>query len=136
MSDTKIILDLLQELKNDQKEHGKITQSQAGELVRLTVCLENLELDTGDIKKDISEIKTDVAYHIHRTDILEQLHLDNQKRIEKLEKEAHDEQARLQKLEEPGKAKAWLRENYLTTTGIVIAGLTVASMLLRLFGLI
>jgi hypothetical protein len=44
-----------------------------------------MKKDIEEIKVDISEIKLDLREHMRRTDILEDLHQDNQKRIALLE---------------------------------------------------
>lgn len=60
-----IILDLLKEVRMEQKDHSK--------------SLNNME-------KDICRNADDLKDHMKRTDILEKLHKDNQDRIRVLEK--------------------------------------------------
>ena len=68
MSEQDIILRLLQEVREDQREHSK-------ELAKQSVSL--LKLET-TVDKNTEDLK----YHIRRTDILEDLHRDNQRKIE------------------------------------------------------
>jgi hypothetical protein len=115
--DLKIILDLLQEVREDQKEHGK-------ELSKQSVYLENMDADVKELKASVNINTADIAHHIRRTDILEDLHKDNQARIVSGE-------ARLEKLEEPVKAKAWFKKHMIAISAIITALVSIAAMLLN-----
>ena len=64
MSDNKIMLDLLKEVRDEQKEQGK--------------SLVQMQTDTARNADSLEE-------HMRRTDALELLHKDNEERIEALE---------------------------------------------------
>ena len=84
MDDNKMIYDLLKEVREDQKKQGDELQEQS---------------------KCLLIVQGDLKYHIRRTDILEDLHKDNQKKIELSEK-------RIDKLEAPNKASKYLTEKW------------------------
>lgn len=65
------LFELMQEIREEQKEQGKT-------LTKLEVTFAKME---GSVEKNTE----DLEYHIKRTDILEELHRDNAKRIERLE---------------------------------------------------
>lgn len=50
--------------------------------------ISEIKVDIKDVKSDIGEIKLDVNHHILRTDLLEELGLENKKKIDALEKDA------------------------------------------------
>ena len=125
--DSKVIYGLLKEMREDQKTHGEKLAKHGEELAKQSICLKNLEEDVKDIKQDVSENKEDVAYHIKRTDILEALHKDNQEKIKYSD-------IRIKKLEEPVKAKAWIKKNYLTISSIIITTLSIVSLVTKFFG--
>mgnify|MGYP001564770652 FL=1 len=102
-----IILDLLKEVREDQKEHGK-------ELSKQSAYLENMDIDVKELKANVSRNTEDIAHHIRRTDMLEALHKDNQISIEQGAK-------RISKLEEPGKAIAWFKKHLVVVTGVIAA---------------
>jgi predicted transcriptional regulator len=65
------LYDLVKEIREEQKEQSKTMSQLEVSFVRMESLVET---NTEDLK-----------YHIKRTDILEDLHKDNAKRIEKLE---------------------------------------------------
>lgn len=110
-----ILLDLLKEVREDQKEHGK-------ELSKQSAYLEGMDADVKELKSTVSKNTEDIAHHIRRTDILEKLHKDNQAKIAQGER-------RLDKLEEPGKAIEWLKKHIIAISGVIAA---IASILVFL----
>ena len=110
--DLKIILDLLKEVREDQKEHSK-------ELYKQSAYLQSMDSDVKELKITVSKNTEDIAHHIRRTDLLQELHSENQERIEKSE-------ARLEKLEEPVKAKEWIKNH---AVAIITAAAAIASII-------
>lgn len=106
-TETELLLELLREVREEQKQHGK-------ELVKQSTYLEGMDSDIKELKPVVQKNTEDISHHIRRTDLLEDLHRDNQKRIELSE-------LRLQKLEEPVKAKAWLKKHIVAITGVIAA---------------
>ena len=104
-TEMEILLDLLKEVREDQKNHGK-------ELAKQSAYLENMDSDVKELKASVRQNTDDIAHHIKRTDMLEELHKDNQRKIELGE-------ARLEKLEEPIKAKAWIKAHIVAILGVV-----------------
>ena len=93
MDENKMIYDLLKEVRENQKKHGEELQEQS---------------------KCLVSVQHDLKYHIKRTDLLEDLHKDNQSKIEQGQK-------RLDKLEEPGKVSQYLSKKWkFWTIGIVL----------------
>jgi glutamate synthase domain-containing protein 1 len=125
MADNKLIYDLLKEMREDQKQQGEKQSEQGEELVKQRVCLDNVRKDIKKIQEDVAENKEDWRTHMKRTDVLEQLHKDNQKRIEELEVQSKKKDERIRKLERPVIAKAWLKENvkWVLTISALGAGL-------------
>ncbi len=118
--DLKIVFDLLKEVREDQKEHGK-------ELAKQSADLQNLKSDVSDLKVNVSKNTDDVAHHIRRTDLLQTLHDENQKKVE-------DHNLRLEKLEEPVKAKAWIKQHIVSISAIATALASIAAFLIEKFG--
>ena len=114
MKEEDLIIKLLEEVRVDQKEHTK-------ELTKQSISLVSLE---STVKKNTE----DLIYHIRRTDMLEELHKDNSKKIQKNEK-------RIMTLEEPQKAAEYLKKNWKFYTGAIIAILTILSGIAKLIGL-
>jgi hypothetical protein len=112
-----IILDLLKEVREDQKEHGK-------ELSKQSAYLTSMDADIKEMKPIVSKNTDDIFYHIRRTDLLEQLHKDNQKKI------ALSEQ-RIAKLEEPVKAKEWLKKHIIAVSAVITAIISIVAALLK-----
>ena len=125
MADNKIIYDLLKEMREDQKHQGKKQVEQGEELVKQRVCLDNVQGNIKKIHQDVAENKEDWRTHMKRTDVLEQLHQDNQRRIDELEVKSKKKDERISKLEKPAIAKAWLKENlkWILTVSVLGAGL-------------
>lgn len=115
-----IILDLLKEVREDQKEHGK-------ELNKQSAYLQTMDADIKEIKPVVAKNTEDIAYHIRRTDLLQDLHIDNQKRIEMSEQ-------RIEKLEVPVKAKEWVKNHLVTISAVVTALASMAAFLIEKFG--
>jgi len=113
--DMKILFDLLKEVREDQKNHGR-------ELSKQSAYLENLDSDVKELKVSVLQNTEDISHHIRRTDILQELHKDNQKRI------ANSEE-RLDKLEEPVKARKWLKKNTKSVKVILSIVLITVSIL-------
>lgn len=126
MADTKIILDLLKEVREDQKKHGT-------ELAKQSVYLEKMESDVSELKATVSRNTDDIAHHIRRTDLLQEMHNDNQAAIKKNAAEIAASVARLDKLEEPVKAKAWIKTHLVTISAVVTALASVAAFLIEKF---
>jgi hypothetical protein len=99
MSDDKIMYDLLKEVRNDQKRQHLESVAQG---------------------KCLVEIKGDLKYHIKRTDILEDLHNDNQAGITK-------NSERIQKLELPGKSRAYLAKWWKAITSVIIVAIAIGT---------
>jgi phage terminase large subunit-like protein len=115
--DYKILLDLLKEVREDQKSHGK-------ELAKQSAYLEDVDSNVKDLKVTVAKNTDDIFHHIRRTDLLEALHKDNQKKIEQTE-------MRVSALEEPVKAKEWLKKHIVAISGVVAAIATVLAFILR-----
>lgn len=112
-----ILLDLLKEVREDQKAHGK-------ELSKQSAYLENMDTDVRELKSSVSKNTEDIAHHIRRTDILEKLHLDNQAKIAQGE-------IRINKLEEPGKAISWLKKHLIAITGVIATIVSILAFFLN-----
>jgi len=112
-----ILLDLLKEVREDQKEHGK-------ELSKQSAYLENMDVDVKELKTSVFKNTEDIAHHIRRTDLLQALHKENQTKIIQSEQ-------RISKLEEPGKAIAWLRKHLIAITGVIAAIATILALFLN-----
>jgi len=125
--DLKIVFELLKEVREDQKKHGI-------ELAKQTADLDNLKQDVSELKEDVSRNTEDVAHHIRRTDLLQELHKDNQQAIEKNELKIVESEARLDKLEEPVKAKEWIKSHIVTISAVVTALASIAAFLIEKFG--
>jgi hypothetical protein len=115
--DLKIVFELLKEVREDQKKHGT-------ELAKQSAYLENMDSDVKQLKGEVAQNTKDLAHHIKRTDILETLHRDNQKKIELSE-------TRLENLEEPVKAKEWLKKHVVTIVSVVTAIASIVALILE-----
>ena len=135
MKNEDLLLELLKEVREDQKDHGKTLSKQSEELVRQSACLDSVQKDMKEVKVDLSKNTADVAEHVRRSNLLEDLHKDNEKRLMKLEDESKKKDERLEKLEAPEKAKAWLKKNYLAAGSIIISILSIITMLAKIIGL-
>ena len=111
-----MLFELLTEVREDQKEQGKL-------LAKQSVYLENMDSDVKELKQTVSRNTEDIAHHIKRTDLLQDLHRDNQAKIEKSEE-------RLNALEEPVKAKEWIKKHMVTITSVLAAIVSVAALIL------
>lgn len=116
-SELDLLLDLLKEVREDQKQHGK-------ELSKQSVYLETMDADVKELKTTVSKNTDDIAHHIRRTDILEALHKDNQAKIERSEE-------RLDKLEEPVKAKAWVKAHIVSIISVLTAIASIVALILE-----
>jgi chromosome segregation ATPase len=125
--DLKIVFELLKEVREDQKKHGI-------ELAKQTADLDNLKQDVRELKTDVSQNTDDLAHHIRRTDLLQELHRDNQDAIQKSEQKIEENEARLDKLEEPVKAKEWIKTHIVTISAVVTALASIAAFLIEKFG--
>lgn len=123
--DEKMLYDLLKEVRDDQKKHGEILGKHGEELAKQSVCMKNVQKDVGEMKKTVAKNTEDVEKHIYRTDMLEELHKDNQTRISQNEE-------RIIKLEEPVKAKQWFKENLKWV--LTVAALS-ATLITKIMGL-
>lgn len=115
--DLKMLYDLLQEVREDQKQHSR-------ELYKQSAYLENMDSDVKELKTTVGRNTEDIAHHIRRTDILQDLHKDNQRKIEMSE-------ARIDKLEEPIKAKEWVKKNVIAISAIITTLISIAALLLN-----
>ena len=102
-----MIYELLKEVREDQKKQG-------GELQEQSKCLVG--------------VQSDLKYHIRRTDILEDLHKDNQIKIEQGKK-------RLDKLEEPSKVSKYLSEKWKYWTAGVLLLSAIIGLAIKIKGL-
>ena len=132
MKNEELLLELLKEVRDDTKGNGEKLSKQGEELARQSTCLESLEEDMKEVRTDLSKNTADVAEHVRRSNLLEVLHMDNQKRIETLETDVKKKDDRIKKLERPEIAKAWVRENLKWL--LTISGLT-TSLVTKLLGL-
>lgn len=112
-----ILIDLLKEVREDQKQHSK-------ELAKQSAYLEGMDVDVKELKVTVSKNTEDISYHIMRTDLLEELHKDNQARIAQGER-------RIEKLEEPGKSLTWLKKNIIAVSTVVAAIASILAFLLK-----
>jgi len=115
--DIQIMLDLLKEMREDQKNQGN-------EISKHGVYLERLDSDVQEMKVTVSKNTEDVAEHMRRTDLLEKLHRDNQARIELNER-------RLDSLEEPVKARAFLKKHAFAIVSFLAALASVVALVLE-----
>lgn len=118
--DLKIVFDLLKEVREDQKQHGI-------ELAKQSTYLEKMDSDVKDLKTTVFKNTEDIAHHIKRTDILEKLHKDNESKIEQ-------DQKRLNALEEPVKAKAWIKKNFINLASLLTAFSSLLALITKLKG--
>lgn len=116
-SELDLLLGLLKEVREDQKQHGK-------ELSKQSVYLETMDADVKELKNTVGRNTEDIAEHIRRTDLLEKLHRDNQFKIESSEK-------RLDKLEEPKKAMAWVKAHLISLLAILASIATIVANILK-----
>lgn len=137
--DNKTIYDLLKEMREDQKEHGKSIQESEKVLVKQSEQLGAVQKDIEQMKIDVADNKDGLLEHMRRTDILEKLHenaqklhIDNAKKIYELEKLHIDNSKRIEKLEEPQKAKDWLKKNYLNVVSIITATASILALFTKL----
>ena len=126
--DYKMIYDLLKELRGDVKDVKNEQKNHGEELVRQSLCLNNLE-------KDVHRNTNNVELHMKRTDaveeslsLLRELHQDNQKKIIGSATKIDHNKERIDSLEEPGKVRGLLKKYYLGIVGIIsaMAGTTYA----------
>ena len=117
--DLKIIFELLKEVREDQKQQGQ-------ELAKQGANIQNMAADVCELKTSVSKNTEDIAHHIKRTDLLQELHKENQEAIKNSE-------ARLDKLEEPVKAKEWIKNHVVTISAIVTALASIAAFLIEKF---
>jgi gas vesicle protein len=125
--DLKIVFELLKEVREDQKKHGI-------ELAKQSTLLDNVEGDLKELKTTVSRNTDDIAHHIRRTDLLQELHKDNENAIAKNAEQIEESAARLDKLEEPVKAKEWVKNNIITISAVVTALASIAAFLFEKFG--
>lgn len=111
MSD-KLMLDLLKEVRVDQKKQGE-------EQTKQGVCLNILQKDCSEMKTTIAKNTANLAEHMSRT--------------VRLEEKDEDKQERLEKLEEGPKAKAWFKKNIKNLLIILGAAATVISKIAGLW---
>ena len=126
--DQKILFDLLKEVREDQKEHGK-------ELAKQSAYLVSMDSDVKELKETVFVNTKDIAHHISRTDGLQTLHEDNKKRIDQADQMITMVQSRIDKLEEPKKALAWVKAHLVTIASILTAILSLAALVATLKGL-
>ncbi len=124
--DLKIVFELLKEVREDQKKHGI-------ELAKQTADLDNLKQDVGELKATVNRNTDDIAHHIRRTDLLQEMHKDNQEAIQENTAKIELGEARLDKLEEPVKAKEWVKSHIVTISAVVTALASVAAFLIEKF---
>lgn len=133
----KIIYDLLKEVRKKQDEAAK-------ELVQQSTCLGNLELDTKDMKKDIADLKDDMAHHIARTDgvehmvtILKDLHEDNKDKIEVLEKALKNETSIITELKNEhlvnNRVKSYFKKNIIWILSVISALIGIGTKIIGLW---
>jgi len=143
--DTKTIYDLLKEVRDDQKEHNKEAQETREALVKQGVSIENIKSDISEMKVVASRNTDNIEEHMQRTyqvevgqekmfTELERLHVDNLKRIEELQLAYVNVKERVNKLEEPQKAKAWLKKNYLAIASILTATGSLVALASKVLG--
>lgn len=119
--DYKIIYELLKEVRKSQQEQGE-------KIVKQGVSLENVEKLLDDLKKITDENTENVAYHIHRTDLLEREH-------SKVMDVLNSVCKRVDVLEEPIKAKAWFKRKYVSIISVVTAILSLIALVSRILGM-
>ena len=127
MPDLKIVFELLKEVREDQKQQGV-------ELAKQSVCLENLDTNVKELKVTVNKNTDDIAHHIRRTDLLQELHQDNQDKIQESVVEIDASKIRLDKLEEPVKARAWIKTHLVTISAVLTALVSIAAFLIEKFG--
>lgn len=125
--DLKIVFELLKEVREDQKKHGI-------ELAKQTADLNNLKQDVSELKTTVNKNTDDIAHHIRRTDLLQELHRDNQEAIKENADNIEKSVVRLDKLEEPVKAKEWIKTHMVTISAVVTALASIAAFLIEKFG--
>lgn len=118
----KIILDLLQEVRREQKKDSE-------KILKTDLCVNHIKSNVSELKKDLSKVKEEtivntahMGEHMTRTEVAEKnlellknLYKDNQKRIISLENK--------NKIDE--KIKHWFKDNlkYWLTIGVLMVGL-------------
>lgn len=116
-----MVIDLLKEVRDEQREQGK--------------CLSRMEAD-------VSRNTDDMVKHIENNVLLKALHEDNQRRIVKNEEFIQGNQAegklgisaRVGKLEAPAKAKEYFRSKYMKWAGVISITVGIGAGLGKIFG--
>lgn len=104
--------DFRKEVRQSHKETGeKLTKLESETSERLTKI---------EATNDAQNVQ--LAEHMRRTDILEDLHRDNEKRIVKLE--------------EPGKVRKWMSDNIITVAKVAGAIMTIGGFIVWFFELL
>lgn len=116
-NEMEILLGLLKEVREDQKQHGQ-------ELAKQSAYLEGMDFDVKELKSTVSKNTEDIAHHIRRTDVLEKLHRDNERRLSVNER-------KIERLEEPGKALSWLKKHLIAISGVVAAIISILAYFLQ-----
>jgi hypothetical protein len=126
MEDTRIIYDLLQEVRSEQKKHFEEITNQ------------NLILVS--IQKDVSKNTVDLGEHMRRTDLLEQqtdiLRQSTDDKFLKLNDKLEVAEGKIQQLEWPSKVKEFLFSKYMKFGGAIALAVGLVYEVLRIFKVI
>jgi hypothetical protein len=114
MSDIKIILDLVKDIREESKEVRSELKGINSALTSQALDIVKIQSNVGQIQSDISRNTDDLCLHMKRTKILEE----NQ--------EQH--RFRIEKLEEPGKLKKILWTKFTNKSKVVITILTIIAL--------
>ena len=118
--DNKMVMELLKEMRQEQIKQGNCLSAQV-------VCISNIEKNV-DINTKNLEKHMDRTRAVERNnEILTELHLSNQIRIEKNE-------TRIEKLEIPVKVREYISKRWVKISATVIGVLTIVSLTTKILG--
>lgn len=140
----KIIYDLLKEMRADQKEQIRQLSSHGEELIHQKTSIEKIQSDSSEMKSDVRDLKDNMAEHMRRTDgveqmvvILQELHTDNQKRIEELEEDSKKKDEIIRELKTTNlvntRVKTWIKDNIKWFVTIVATLVGIATKIIGLW---
>jgi len=114
-----IIKELLKEVRDDQKKTNEILTKHGVSLSNLDKTVEGNADLLVSLDKNVERNTADLEVHIKRTDILEDLHRDNQSLINSNKKTIETHRHKIKLLEEPARFKQLLKKKYISILTIV-----------------
>jgi len=110
MSDDNLMLEFLKDMRDEQREHAKLSSSHREETVKWQT---QSDARTVRIEEDLREHKEGVIQNRSALEVVEE---------------------RVDKLEEPVKAKAYLRKKYMLSAGVIAITVSILAGLGRIGG--